>query len=122
MLRGIILTAGLLVAVGAEAEISVKDLRPPRAPAALIQEWLQVAEGPLTGVFPETEMIRIDTTHDGPLDFRYGAQTKVEGAQEDVIDCFSQSERRARVHFRMADGIRTAVRIELLTQAASDSE
>ena len=83
--------------------------------AGLKQERLEIAEGSLTDVNPESQTVRIKTPEGAPMVFRYNKRTLVEGMEETVAGCFGpKNERNVRVQFRTADGASLAVRIELL--------
>ena len=83
--------------------------------SGLKQERLQIAEGSLTAVDPETQIIRIETLDGGHLVLHYTNRTQVEGMEDTVAGCFGpHNERNVRVQFQTVDGRNLAVRIELL--------
>jgi len=120
MQRNIFLLAALIglapgfVSVGK----NVTGLKPPPL-AGLKQERLQVTEGSLTEVNPESQTIQVKTLEGAQLVFHYNAGTLVEGMEDSVTGCFGPTnERKVRVHFRTVDGRVLAGRIELLPAPA----
>jgi len=126
MIAVMFLMAALIGWAPGDAFAGNETTRPPafQTPETLNHEWLKIVEGRLAEVDPDTETIRIGTRDGGHVDFHYSEQTEVQGAEEDVVDCLSEtSERSARVHFRTVDGKRMAVRIELLVnRTEADTE
>ena len=94
---------------------NVAGLAFPQPDTGLKQERLQIVEGSLTEVNPETETIRIETLDGVQWVLRYTERTQVEGMEDTVAGCFGpKNERNVRIQFRTVDGRNMAARIEHL--------
>ncbi len=87
-----------------------------KVPPAPQEPVLQIAEGPLSKVDAQKQLIWIKIEDGKEMQFAYSKDTQVEGAGNTVEGLAGLSASEIKVHFRTEGDINIAVRIEVLTR------
>jgi len=98
----------VLSAQNSPAPPIVKAPAPPRDPAAL-----RTAEGDLSKVDTEKQLIWIKSEDGKELQFSYSKQTEVQGAGDSVEGLAGLSGTHLKIQYEIVGGINNAVKIEV---------
>lgn len=91
----------------------------PNNPAGPEQDLdLQLAEGELSKIDAQKQLLWIATADHKEIQFSYTTQTKVEGADDSVEGLSGMSGSHLKIHYKVIGGMNSAIRIEIVPVAA----